>query len=117
MIWLVGIGGSFGAAVRFLLGDFISKNSVHPFPLATWIINVTGSFLLGFIVNLHLTIQVDGWLWYLVGIGFCGAFTTFSTFGYETVNLLQMNKIKMAMVYVIISVIVSIVFVCAGLMV
>ncbi len=49
MISVIGIGGSLGAATRFILGNLISKETqkVSPFPMGTWIINITGSFLLG----------------------------------------------------------------------
>jgi fluoride exporter len=109
LIWLIGIGGSFGAAARYLLGHFINKKKkLSPFPLGTWTINIMGSFLLGLLANLHLSNAISDWVWFFVGIGFCGAYTTFSTFGYETITLLQSNKKFLAGIYVITSVILSI---------
>lgn len=109
MIWLIGIGGSLGAAARYLLGNFINrKKKRSPFPLGTWVINITGSFLLGVLANLHLTNDISDGVWFFVGIGFCGAYTTFSTFGYETITLLQSNKKVLAGIYVLSSVFVSI---------
>lgn len=109
MIWLIGIGGSFGAAARYLLGNFINKKrKLSPFPLGTWVINFTGSFLLGVLANLHLSNDISDGVWFFVGIGFCGAYTTFSTFGYETITLLQSNKKFFAGIYVITSVFFSI---------
>ena len=57
MIWMIGIGGSLGAAARFLLGNLISRGTqkINPFPIGTWIINITGSFLLGVLTGFHLT--------------------------------------------------------------
>ncbi|MFT4413453.1 fluoride efflux transporter CrcB [Bacillus sp. UMB0728] len=106
MIWLIGVGGSLGAATRFLLGKFINKKvqRFSLFPTGTWVINITGSFLLGFIANLHLTHQIHDSLWFLLGVGFCGAYTTFSTFGYETITLIGSGKIKIAIIYVTTSV-------------
>lgn len=117
MIWLIGLGGSLGAAARFLLGNLIKNRvkSVHSFPIGTWVINVTGSFLLGLLANLHLTNQLSDWVWFFCGVGFCGAYTTFSTFGYETITLLQANRPKVASVYVITSLIVGAVFAIIGL--
>src|SRR4051812_8548060 len=118
MIWLIGLGGSLGAAARFLIGGFIKNKvkSVHLFPMGTWVINITGSFLLGVMANLHLANQISDGVWFFGGVGFCGAYTTFSTFGYETITLLQANKIKVAIVYVTTSVIVGAVSATMGLM-
>ncbi|MFS0777442.1 fluoride efflux transporter CrcB [Neobacillus sp. 3P2-tot-E-2] len=115
MIWLIGIGGSLGAAGRYLLGNFINnKKKPGNFPLGTWVINITGSFLLGILYKLHLTNEISDWMWFFVGVGFCGAYTTFSTFGYETITLLQSNKKILAGLYVFSSVIVSIVTAAMG---
>jgi fluoride exporter len=109
VIWLIGIGGSFGAAARYLLGNIIfSKKKLSSFPLGTWLINITGSFLLGLLANLHLSNDISDGVWFFVGVGFCGAYTTFSTFGYETITLLQSNKKFLACIYVTTSVILSI---------
>jgi fluoride exporter len=107
LIWLIGIGGSLGAAGRYLLGNLINKRNTGHFPLGTWIINITGSFLLGILYRLHMTNEISEWVWFLFGIGFCGAYTTFSTFGYETISLLQSNKKILAGIYILSSVIVS----------
>lgn len=116
MIWLIGIGGSLGAAARFILGDVLSRRiqKAYPFPVGTWIINITGSFLFGLIAQLYLTNQISEWLWYFGGAGFCGAYTTFSTFGYETITLIQSNKIKLASIYAVTSIIVGIIAATIG---
>lgn len=115
MIWLVGIGGSLGAGARYLLGNLINRRKGYDqFPLGTWVINSTGSFLLGMLAQLHLANDISDWLWYLVGVGFCGAYTTFSTFGYETITLLQSNKKMLAGIYVLSSVVVSILMAALG---
>lgn len=107
MIWFIGLGGSLGAAIRFILGKMINNRAhrVSFFPLGTWVINSTGSFLLGVLANLHLSNQISDGIWLFAGVGFCGAYTTFSTFGYETIMLVQDNKIKIAILYVTTSVI------------
>ncbi|MEJ8767068.1 fluoride efflux transporter CrcB [Oceanobacillus sp. HCA-5259] len=117
MIWIIGIGGSLGAVARFILGNLISKKSqeLYPFPIGTWIINITGSFLLGLLAQLHLANQIGEWLWLFGGVGFCGAYTTFSTFGNETITLIQSNKVKLAVIYVITSIIAGVVSATIGL--
>lgn len=114
MIWIVGIGGALGAAARFIIGKWISGTTQTPFPLATWIVNITGSFLLGLLTQLHLTNHISELLWLFVGVGFCGAFTTFSTFGHETVTLLQANKVKVAVIYVFTSITVGLISAMIG---
>ncbi|WP_164670067.1 fluoride efflux transporter CrcB [Virgibacillus doumboii] len=114
MIWFIGIGGSLGAAVRYLLGNLISGRTQNPFPLGTWIINITGSFLLGYLAQLHLTNQISEWLWLFGGVGFCGAYTTFSTFGHETITLILSKKVKFAVVYVVTSIVVGIISAAIG---
>jgi CrcB protein len=107
MIFLIGLGGSLGAISRYIVGQWISRrcNSVYPF--GTWIINITGSFLLGAMVGLHLSHQLPDPVWLLIGVGFLGAFTTFSTFGYETLELMWKGCTVQAFGYVLSSVIVS----------
>lgn len=111
MIWLIGFGGAVGAAVRFLLSDMINKRwtqKLHRFPLGTWVINISGSFLLGVMAKLHVAHSIEDWVWYIVGVGFCGAYTTFSTFGFETIRLMEEHRINIAILYVLSSVVVGI---------
>lgn len=114
MIWIVGAGGSLGAAARYLLGNLVNRKMQKSFPVGTWVINITGSFLLGFIAQLHLANQISEWFWLFGGIGFCGAYTTFSTFGNETVTLILANKIKPAIIYIAASIIVGIISAVIG---
>lgn len=117
MIWTIGIGGSLGAATRYLLGNLISKYStkLQPFPIGTWIIKITGAFLLGFLTQLHLANQISELIWFFSGVGFCGAYTTFSTFGNETISLIMSNKIKLAFLYILSTTILGIISALLGL--
>ena len=86
---LISLGAIFGANARYWLGDWAAQRFGTSFPMGTLIINVTGSFALG----LFLTIATERFLldprWRLViAIGFLGGYTTFSTYTYESVNLL-----------------------------
>lgn len=82
---LVGIGGVFGSIIRFALGRYISEHSKSTFPRGTFIINITGALLLGIVV----TFQNYNSIYLLLGDGFLGAYTTFSTFMFEGFSLFQ----------------------------
>lgn len=97
---LIGVGGGLGAVTRYLLGSFIGKKG--EFPLATLVINVIGSFLLGLLSG-HMNDTLE----YLLCIGFLGGFTTYSTFGYEAVNLILKKEYLLAALYVVSSILVS----------
>jgi fluoride exporter len=103
-IALVLLGGALGALARFELGNFVGTRWNHGFPLGTFIINILGCFLLGMInvFVLERTILSPEWRIGL-GVGFMGAFTTFSTFSYETVVLLEEGSHLLAFGYVSLS--------------
>jgi CrcB protein len=84
-VLLVAIGGAAGAAARFLVTKASATHLGTAFPYHTLFVNVLGSFLLGVITGLALgRVAVPETVRLLVGVGFCGAFTTFSTFAVET---------------------------------
>jgi CrcB protein len=88
-ILLVAVGGALGAAARYLLDRTIATRQASPFPFGTLAINVTGSIALGLLLGLATAHQVPSGIVTLAGTGFLGAYTTFSTFAFETVRLLE----------------------------
>ena len=96
-IWWVGLGGFLGANARYLLGGFISERWGTAFPYGTFVINVTGSFILGFFMAYA---QERPWVApgarLMFAVGFVGAYTTFSTFEYETMRLIQQRELLLA---------------------
>jgi fluoride exporter len=112
---MVGIGGFLGAIARFWLGGYISGRVGTRFPLGTFVINMTGSFLIGFIITLlaERTHWSASWR-YLIPIGFIGAYTTFSTFEYETFRSMQDGELLFAGLNVVLSVVVGFVSVWLG---
>lgn len=82
---LVLLGGAVGAPVRYLTDLAVQRLHGTVFPWGTWTVNVAGCLVLGFAAGA----SSPGWLLTLVGTGFCGALTTFSTFGFETVRLIE----------------------------
>ncbi len=87
---IVGAGGFIGAISRYVLAVWIGQRWGRDFPLGTFIVNVSGSFLIGLFMTLMAErfIENPGWRLFLV-IGFLGAYTTFSTFEYETGMLIR----------------------------
>lgn len=84
-ILLVFAGGAIGAPARYLTDRFVQRRLGGVFPWGTLTVNVTGSLLLGFLVGL----PANDAILLLAGTGFCGALTTYSTFSYETLRLVQ----------------------------
>ena len=89
---LLALAGGVGAAVRFLVDGLIRARLKTAFPWATTIINVSGSLLLGLLTGLTLEHLVSTDLSVVIGTGFLGGYTTFSTASYETVQLIKQGR-------------------------
>jgi fluoride exporter len=96
---LVGIGGSVGATARVGVGSFLRAQTWHKLPIATVIINVSGSLLLGVLTGLVLFRGVPAALTTYAGAGFCGGYTTFSTTCLETVQIIRQGAVATASAY------------------
>ena len=96
---LVGSGSAFGAVARYSMGNAIAKVNNSEFPWGTWIINMLGTLLLGLFSMAFSTRYHDVNWWLLLGTGFCGGFTTFSTMSVEIVTLVR-RRILFGIVYV-----------------
>lgn len=90
---LIALAGGLGAASRLLLDGIIRTRVSSTFPWATIIINVSGSLVLGVVAGLAAGHLVSGGWYAVVGTGFLGGYTTFSTASFETVRLLQERKL------------------------
>ncbi|WP_373893253.1 fluoride efflux transporter FluC [Virgibacillus natechei] len=101
-ILLVALGGFAGSIARFYISLQTNKRLI-----GTWIANITGSMFMAFLFYFHTTDTMAEWVWVFLGIGFCGAYTTFSTFGNETLQLIFSGKYVHAASYVITSLTVS----------
>ncbi|MCI4627072.1 MAG: fluoride efflux transporter CrcB [Candidatus Magnetoovum sp. WYHC-5] len=102
---IIGVGGFIGAITRYALATWIGQNWGRSFPLGTFIINVSGSFLIGLIMSLLTDKFTANPYWrLLLVVGFLGAYTTFSTFEYETGTLLKDGELLYAALNVVLSV-------------
>lgn len=86
-VLLVALGGAVGACLRFLTDRWVQARHDTGFPWGTLTVNMTGSLILGFLTGTSLVGVQLPVVQTLVGLGFCGALTTFSTFGYESFQL------------------------------
>ncbi len=111
-ILLVGAGGAAGSILRFLTSEVTNKSYALSFPLATFIINIIGCFCIGLFINL---IPSSSNLKFLLIVGFCGGFTTFSTFSRETFDLINSNQMALAFVYTIASCVLGVCAVWLGM--
>lgn len=112
----VAAGGALGAMLRYFLGGTVFARSRTPFPLATFVINVTGSFVVGFFLTLATErMNVNPHLRLAVAVGFVGAYTTFSTFEYETIRLVEEGRLVHAVLNVVLSVAVGFAAVWGGI--
>lgn len=111
---VVGLGGFLGANARYLLGQWAAQRWGTAFPYGTFLINISGSFVLGLFGTLALRLAWnDNWR-LLIAVGFVGAYTTFSTFEYETLQLLSEGSLARAAANVLGSVLLGFFAVYAG---
>lgn len=107
-------GGAIGAIARYSLNQLFAK-IFAPFPFATFFINITGSFLIGFLAVVFTEKLTDSENWRLfLMVGLLGAYTTFSTFELETFELMREKQLLMAFFYVAVSFAVGLIGVFSG---
>jgi CrcB protein len=116
LAWYVAFGSAVGGVSRFLLSSLIQQRTSSPFPLGTLLINISGSLLLGFALRYALgSSSVSPEVRALLTTGFCGGYTTFSTFSYETIALVEDGDYRRAALYVGLSVAVALAATVAGM--
>lgn len=101
MLWLVALGSAVGGVTRWLLGGVFQRWFAAGFPGGTLVVNVTGCLLIGMLMrySMESTALTPEWRALLV-VGFCGGYTTFSTFSYETLRLMQDGEWAKVAIYV-----------------
>lgn len=107
-LFVVALGGAVGSMLRYAISLLPIKMVGNTgFPLATLITNIAGAFLIGFLVALAATRDIDPHLMLLLKVGLCGGFTTFSTFALETSTLQANGNQGAALLYVVLSIVLS----------
>ncbi|MBF8455923.1 fluoride efflux transporter CrcB [Kaistella sp. G5-32] len=110
------IGGGLGSVLRFLISNYTQKLwNINTFPMGTFVVNLIGCFLIGVLTSYF--IKVDNYLKFLLITGFCGGFTTFSTFSAENYSLWQNGNYSILLIYIFLSIVVGLLAVYLGLQV
>ncbi len=109
-IFLVALGGGAGAVTRYVIERAAAQRIAAPFPYGILVANVVGSFLLGVLLG-----SVTGAWLVLLGVGYCGALTTYSTFAHDTMRLTEGGRMPVAVTNVVVSIIAGLLAVSAGL--
>jgi CrcB protein len=100
-LW-VGIGGFAGANARYIVGIFVGERVSSAFPYGTFLVNLTGSLAIGVILTLLTEVLIADPLWRrLIVIGFLGGFTTFSSYTYESIQLVEQGAWGQALAYIL----------------
>ena len=114
-VLLIAAGGSLGAVARYGVSTFVYHTTGETFPWGTFIVNLTGSFLIGFYIDLFDTTLIPTAWRSFITIGFLGAYTTFSTYTLETVNLIRDGELRLAVANIVVSNVACILFVVLGM--
>jgi len=115
---LVALGGGIGSTARYLCQKWFNENYPHPFPWGTFLVNLFGCFLIGVIYAAsEKSTAISPQTRLLLITGFCGGFTTFSTFAFENMSLLRSGDFLYFSIYIVASVALGIAGVFAGIVI
>ena len=115
ILLLIALGGAAGSVLRYLVGGRVQHFAPHGYPVGTLFVNIAGCLLIGMLIRQFMNIQTHNYLRALFVVGFCGGFTTFSTFSAETLGLIEGGEYARAMSYVTLSVVLCLVATFAGM--
>lgn len=99
LVIIIGLAGAFGALSRYLLGRFIAERARTQFPLGTFVINISGAFVIGLLFALVAHKHISAALQLTLATGFLGGYTTFSTMNWEGVQLVRGGSTPLGLLY------------------
>ncbi len=112
----IALAGALGSVSRYLVGEGIQRALNPRVPLGTFAVNVVGSFVIGLVMAVYIARgEMDSRLRIAVTVGFLGGFTTYSSFAYETVTLIEKHELPTAALYVAMTVVVAGLAAAAGI--
>lgn len=115
-ILLIGAGGFAGSVLRYLLTRYLTTLWPVSFPTGTFVVNILGCFLIGLIMGLSFQSAVTTQGRLLLATGFCGGFTTFSTYSLEIFELAQRGEAGISLLYLLASILAGLLFIWLGFM-
>lgn len=105
---IVAFGSGFGGMLRYFISDFVQRSSPSLFPYGTLVVNIIGSFILGFVLFYFDSLKlISSEMRLFLTVGLCGGLTTFSTFSYETIKLIQDSEYLLAGTNVLLNVFIT----------
>ena len=110
----VALGGAVGSVLRYILSKIVSNCADSPFPWGTFVVNVIGCFIMGVLLGIAAKNNISAELKCLLLVGFCGGFTTFSTFAAESLSLIKGHEFMSVAIYLTFSLWVGISAIWAG---
>jgi fluoride exporter len=114
LLWIA-IGGAAGSVLRYVIGGAAQRLSGAAFPVGTFLVNVTGCFVIGALTQHYMNTQTHPHVRALLITGLCGGYTTFSAFSLETAGLLQGGEYQKAAAYILVSLTLSVMATFAGI--
>lgn len=115
LIWYIALGSALGGVSRYVIGGALQQRFGLAFPVGTLIVNITGSLLLGFLMRIALGgNQISPETRVFLTTGFCGGYTTFSTFTYDTAVMFEGGQYRRAALYITLSVVLSLIAAFGG---
>lgn len=116
-VLLVGLGGFIGSSLRYIMTVVVNQRTAFQFPLATFSINVIGSFVIGIVLGVASKGSMDENIRLFFATGICGGFTTFSAFSAENLKMIQEGEMATALLYILLSVVFGLLAVAGGLII
>jgi fluoride exporter len=113
-LFLIGVGGAIGTLLRYVVTKLDFRFSSGIFPIGTFVVNVSGSLIIGFLWGMFERMDISSTVRTFILIGILGGYTTFSTFSLESFNLLRDGEFKIALINVIATNLIAVVFVYLG---
>ena len=97
----IALAGAAGSVSRYLLGEWIQRTAAARIPMGTLAVNVIGSFVIGLVMTMYLARgEMDSRARIAITVGFLGGFTTYSSFAFETVTLIEKKQVASALLYI-----------------
>jgi CrcB protein len=116
LVFIVGLGGGIGSMLRYLMQVFVSRHLPILFPWGTFLVNISGCFVIGvlYALSTRYSFLTAEWRMFLIA-GLCGGYTTFSSFSYESISLFREGAYSYFLLYTVLSVILGLLATVAGL--